>query len=77
MNNIGMNLAQRHQGPAGGRMFRPTFRAYLEQERRPVPLDGGFGVVFGEAQVECTLAVGARESADASGKAVSQPRKFA
>jgi len=52
MNNIGMNLAQRHQGQTAGRMFRPHFRALpLSEERRPVPLDGGFGVVFGEARL--------------------------
>ncbi len=77
MNDIGMNLAQRHQRQICRLVLRPAIRAHFEQERSPVSLDGGFGVVFRKAQVERILAVGAGESAAAGRKTVNQPGNFA
>ena len=47
------------------------------QKRGAVALDDGVGVGLGESQVESITSVGLRESANARGKSMNEPGKFA
>ena len=58
--DIGMNLSYCDQRPEGARSPPPpSARTEFMQKRSAVALDCGFGVVFGETQVECFATVGA------------------
>src|SRR5437879_6337142 len=76
-----MDLAERDDGPWGrarpSATGAPVDRAEFPQKRCPVALYNGLYVVFGEAEVELALAIGAGESAAARGKAVYEPGKLA
>src|SRR5579864_6282888 len=77
MNDVGVNLAQSHEG-SWRRAIVPVCASGTEfaQERSPVALDGGSGIIFGEAEIEIMLAVSARESSEARGESVNQPGTF-
>jgi hypothetical protein len=47
------------------------------RERGAVALDGGFGIVRSEPQVECIAAVGAGRTAQTGGESVDEPGKCA
>ena len=47
------------------------------QKRGAISLDGALGIIFGEAEVQVALPVGAGESSHARGKTMNQPGKFA
>ena len=47
------------------------------QKRGAISLDGALGIIFGEAEVQVALPVGAGESSHTRGKTMDQPGKFA
>ncbi len=47
------------------------------QEGSSIAFDGALGIILGEAKIQITLPVCARESTHARGKTMDQPRKFA
>lgn len=78
MNDVGMNLAQRDQGPRLGASFLALISvAERAQKSGAVALDRGFGVVFGEPKIEGFIPIAARGSSQARGKSVDEPGEFA
>ena len=53
--------------------MRAIHRSEFLKKSRTIALHRGFGLVFGEAQIEITLAVGPRKSSQARGETVDQP----
>lgn len=50
-------------------------RSEFAEERNPVALDSGFGVVLGETEIEVAFPVGGGESPHPRGKPVNEPRE--
>src|SRR5580700_8590967 len=78
MNDVRVDLAERDELPALIITVIIADACGFEsaQKRGAIALDCGAGIVFGEAEIQLSLAVGAGESSGARRKAVEQPRKF-
>jgi len=68
VNHVRVNLPQRNDRPRS-----LSTDAQLLEECRPIPFDGGTGILLREPKVQCLTAVCTRETASASREAMNQP----